>query len=134
MGEKFDPRVTELADLQRHVDRRCPKVSPATAAKELSTFRTAWNWGVRMKLLSGPCPVKGLIYPKVDEKPPFRTRSEIERQMDGLADKQRAELWDALYLTLTEIGEFLEEVRSRAAHRWIHPLVATAAHAGLRRS
>lgn len=134
LGPKFDPRKTELADLQRHVDRRCPAVSPATAAKELSTFRTAWNWGVRLKLLSGPCPVKGLLYPKVDEKPPFRTRAEIERQLEGLDQRQRKELWDALFLTLPEIEAFLGDVRSRAAHPWIFPLVATAAHAGLRRS
>ncbi|QDV33713.1 tyrosine-type recombinase/integrase [Tautonia plasticadhaerens] len=134
LGAKFDPRTTELADLQRHVDRRCPGVSPVTAAKELSTLRTAWNWGVRLKLLSGTCPVKGLVYPKVDEKPPFQTRSEIERQLDGLDDTRRDELWDALDLTLPEIEAFLGVVRSGAAHPWIFPLVATAAHAGLRRS
>jgi hypothetical protein len=96
LGRGFDLRRLELSHLQKHVDRRCLKVSPVTAAKEFSTFRTAWNWGVRMKLVSGPCPVKGLIYPKADEKPPFRTRAEIERQLDGLTQKQRDELWDAL--------------------------------------
>jgi integrase len=116
------------------VDRRCSKVSPATAAKEISTFRTAWNWGVRMKLISGPCPVKGLVYPKVDEKPPFQTRAEIERQLDDLTEKQREDLWNALYLTLPEIDAFLADVQALAAHPWIYPLVATAAHAGLRRS
>lgn len=77
LGRNFDLRTLELAHLQKHVDRRCPKVSPATAGKEIATFRTAWNWAVRMKLVSGPCPVKGLVFPKVDEKPPFQTRSEI---------------------------------------------------------
>ena len=72
-----DPRATELPDLQRHVDRRCPEICPA--AKELSTFRTASDWGVRLKHFSGSCPVKGLVYPKVDEEPPFQTRSEIGR-------------------------------------------------------
>jgi integrase len=134
LGRGFDLRKLELSHLQRHVDRRCSKVAPATAAKEIATFRTAWNWGVRMKLVSGLCPVKGLIYPKVDEKPPFQTRTEIERQLDGLTDKQQEELWDALYLTLAEIDAFLAEVQASAIHPWIYPLVATAAHAGLRRS
>jgi integrase len=134
LGKAFDLRTLELAHLQKHIDRRCPKVSPSTASKEISTFRTAWNWGGRMKLVSGPCPVKGLLYPKVDEKPPFQTRAEIERQVEGLPEEQRQELWDALYLTLPEIDAFLAIVREAAVHPWIHPLVATAAHAGLRRS
>jgi integrase len=134
LGRGFDLRNLELSHLQKHVDRRCSKVSPATAAKEISTFRTAWNWGMRMKLVSGPCPVKGLVYPKADEKLPFQTCAEIERQLDGLKDKQREELWDALYLTLPEIDAFLADVKASAAHPWIYPLVATAAHAGLRRS
>jgi integrase len=134
LGKGFDLRKLELEHLQKHVDRRCPKVSPATAGKEISTFRTAWNWGVRMKLVSGPCPVKGLVYPKVDGKPPFQTRPEIERQLDGTNGRQRNDLWDALYLTLPEIDAFLTDVKATAAHGWIHSLVATAAHAGLRRS
>ena len=134
LGEDFDLAALDLPHLQRHVDRRCAKVSASTASKEISTLRTAWNWGVRMKLVSGPCPVKGLLYPKVDEKPPFQTRSEIERQLEGLDDSQRKELWDSLYMTLPEIEAFLADVRAGASHPWIYPLVATAAHAGLRRS
>jgi integrase len=134
LGRTFDLRTLELAHLQKHVDRRCAKASPVTAAKEISTFRTAWNWAARMKMVAGACPVKGLVYPKTDEKPPFQTRAEVDRQLDGLSAKQRHELWDALYLTLPEIGAFLDEVRTAAAHAWIYPLIATAAHAGLRRS
>lgn len=134
LGKGFDLQTLELAHLQKHIDRRCPKISPATVGKEISTFRTVWNWGVRMKLVSGTCPVKGLVYPKVDEKPPFQTRTEIERQLEGLTPEQCADHWDALYLTLPEIVAFLAEVKAVSAHPWIYPLVATAAHAGLRRS
>ncbi len=134
LGRNFDLRMLELANLQGHIDRRCPKVSPATAGKEIATFRTAWNWGVRMKLVSGLCPVKGLVYPKTDEKPPFQTRAEIKRQLDGLTEAKRDELWESLYLTLPEIAAFLADVRESAGHPWIYPMVATAAHAGLRRS
>ena len=134
LGPKFDLRKLELAHLQKHVNRRCPAVSPTTAEKEIATLRTVWNWGVRMKLLSGPCSVKGVIYPKVDEKPPFQTRAEIYRQLVGLGNRQQVELWDSLYLRVEEIDLFLNEVRRLAMHDWIYPLVATAAHAGLRRS
>jgi hypothetical protein len=81
LGKEFDLRTLDLAHLQKHVDRRCQKVAPATAAKEISTFRTAWNWGVRMKLVSGPCPVEGLVYPKTDEKPPFQTSIGLYKNM-----------------------------------------------------
>lgn len=37
-------------------------------------------------------------------------------------------------MTLPEIDAFLVIVQEAAVHPWIHPLVATAAHAGLRRS
>ena len=134
LGKGFDLKTLELAHLQKHVDRRCAKVSPATAAKEIATLRTAWNWGLRMKLVSVTCPVKGLTYPKVDEKPPFQTRAEIERQLDGLTAVQQQELWDALFLTLPEIEAFLAAVQESSLHPWIYPMVATAAHAGLRRS
>lgn len=134
LGAGSDLRKLDLAHLQKHIDRRCPKVAPATAAKEIATFRTAWNWGVRLKLVVGPCPVQGLVYPKTDKKPPFQTRAEIERQLDGLETDPRRELWDALFLTLPEIDAFLAAVRASAVHPWIYSLVATAAHAGLRRS
>ncbi len=98
------------------MDRRCGKVSPSTAAKEISTFRTAWDWGARMKHVSGACPMKGLVYPKADKKAPFQTRAEIERQLDGLTDEQRGDLWDALYLTLSDINTFLADVKTSAPH------------------
>jgi hypothetical protein len=63
--------------------RRGP-VNPATIEKEIVTLRTAWNWGVRMQILSGRYPSDGLRYPKADEEPPFQTRVEIERQLAGL--------------------------------------------------
>ena len=39
LGTDFDLRKLELSHLQKHVDRRCSKISPSTAAKEISTFR-----------------------------------------------------------------------------------------------
>jgi integrase len=48
------------------------------------------------------------------------------------ADKV-AELWESLYLTLPEIERFLTHVKEQAAHPWIYPVLATAAHTGARK-
>jgi integrase len=89
-----------------------------------------------MGLVSGHFPNRGLVFPKVDEKPPFMTWQEIERRIQAgrLTDKQRAELWDALFLTLPEINELLVHVRTSARQPWVYPMFVFAAHAGARRS
>jgi site-specific recombinase XerD len=121
------------ARLQEYVNHRARKgASPVTIRKEIATLRAAWNWGGPMKLTEGIFPSKGLRYPKGDEKPPFMTRDEIERQIAAGADA--AKLWEALYLQAGELAEFLAHVQGRAAHGWVYPLLAFAAHTGARRS
>ncbi|WP_435018391.1 site-specific integrase [Tundrisphaera sp. TA3] len=140
LGEAFPIGELALADLQAYVDRRAKakgirgKLSPATIRKEIVSLRTAWNWGVRMGLVAGKFPNGGLRFPKRDAKPPFQTRPEIERQAKGLAPEAQAELWDALYLRVEEVEEMLAHVKASAGHAWIHPLLATAAYTGARRS
>jgi integrase len=133
----------QAADLQAHIDRRAKqkgrrgrKLSPATMKKELGTLSGIWSWGARMGLVSGPFPSKGLVYPKTTQKPPFQTRGEIERRIarGGLKPDEEAELWDALFLTLTEIDEVLRHVESAARHPFIYPMFVFAAHTGARRS
>lgn len=139
LGEGFPIRKLSLADLQGYVDKRIKAkgrrgtLNPATIRKEIVTLRTAWNWGVRMKIVSEPYPYKGLRYPKTDEKPPFQNRQEIERQLPGLTPDKQDELWEALYLTLPEIDRLLAYAKEHALHPWIYPLVATAAHTGARK-
>ncbi len=139
LGEGFPIRKLSLADLQGYVDRRARArgrrgpLNPATIEKEIVTLRTAWNWGVRMQIVSGRYPYDGLRYPKADEKPPFQTRVEIERQLAGLTAGRADEVWEALYLTLPEIERLLAHVETSALHPWIHPLLATAAHTGARK-
>jgi integrase len=142
LGERHSIRSLSLADLQRHVDRRAKakgihgRLSPATIRKEIVTLRTSWNWGVRMGIVTGRFPNAGLRYPKGDEKPPFMTWQEIERRIKagGLTNKDRAILWDALFLTLPEIDELLEHVKASARQPWVYPLFVFAAHTGARRS
>jgi integrase len=134
LGDDFDLMRLRLADLQRHVDRRVNKVATATAEKDIRALRAAWNWAVRMGILTGQFPNHGLVYPKTDEKLPFQTRSQIEQQLSTLPKGDHAGLWDCLYLALAEVKELLARVRNHAAYPWIHPMVATAAHTGARRS
>jgi integrase len=137
LSQHFPIRELTLADLQKHVDRRRKMagvrgtVSPATIKKEIVTLRAVWNWGVAFGLLEGKFPAQGLRYPKADEKPPFLSRAEIERLIANGGDE---ELWNCLYLTLPEIAELLEHVRQNAAHPFIYPMFALAAHTGARRS
>jgi integrase len=143
LGEGFPIGELKLADLQGYVDARARKkgmggkrLSAATIRKEIVSLRTAWNWGVRMGMVSWRFPRDGLRYPKTDEKPPFMTREEIERQIaaGGLTPHQRKELWHALYLDRPEIEEALEIIRQNASHGWIYAMAATAAYTGARRS
>jgi integrase len=143
-GEAYPVTSLTLADLQKHVDRRsrakglrASRLSPATIRKELVSLRTVWNWGAGRDLVSGTFPpLKRLTFPKGDEKPPFMTREEIERKLavGGLTAKETDELWDSLYLRESDIAELLTYVREHAAHPWVFPLFATAAHTGMRRS
>jgi integrase len=122
-----------LATLQAYIDRRSRDgVCPTTIRKEIATLRAAWNWGEPMKLTGGVFPASGLRYPKAEEKPPFMTRSEIERQI--AAGGRPDVLWDCLYLHAGEISDLLGFVKAHAAHPWIYPLFCFAAHTGARRS
>jgi integrase len=142
LGDGFPMGSLSLGDLQRHVDGRArqkyrgKRISPSTIKKELSTLKAAWNWAERMGHVTGAFPGRGLVYPKLDEKPPFQTREEIERRvaLGGLTTHQLDELWDSLFLQLPEVAELLEHVRKAATHPWIYPLVFFAAHTGARRS
>jgi integrase len=141
LGRRFALSSLMLPDLQRHVNERAKKkyqgrpLSPVTLRKEVASFRAAWNWATLTGLVAGPFPSKGLVYPKADEKPPFMTRQELERRLSpGMAAKQRAELWNGLYLVRTELEELLAYVKGQAAHGWVHPLFCFAAHTGCRRS
>lgn len=143
LGERFPIGELGMADLQKHVNRRAKmkglkrgKLSPTTMKKEIVTLRTAWNWGVNMRLLSGKFPAAGLTYPKFEDKPPFQTREEIERRIaaGGLNKKEIAELWDCLYLTLLDVEDVLKQVDEKAIQPWVYPMCCMVAYTGARRS
>lgn len=143
LGDEFCISDTQLSDLQRYVDKRTKakglhgrKLSATTIGKEIATLCGAWTWAAKMKLLSGPFPNDGLRYPKTVEKIPFMTRAEIERRINagGLSPAEVADLWDAYYLTIGEVTEFLTHVKTKATQPWVYPMACFAAHTGARRS
>lgn len=137
LGETAPLRELAQGDLQRHINARVKvPVSPVTARKEIATLCAAWNWGRKAGIVSGAYPGEGLVYPKTDEKPPFRTRAEIERQIarGGLSADRQAELWECLFLTIPEIGELLGDVRARECDPCAYTMFCLAAHTGMRRS
>jgi hypothetical protein len=145
---------TALADvpgkLQAYVNERSKedsrlggKVSHATIKKELGTLTSLWNrWGANHGLVAGVLSLKNLEYPKKDEKPPFQTWDQIERQIAAghLSDGEQDELWDALYLSVPQVEELLEYVRTHASlirgHKrlfpFVYPMFCFAAYTGAR--
>jgi integrase len=137
LGPKFPLAKLKPPHLQQHIDRRAEAaISPATIRKEIATLGTAWNWAERTEVIAGSYPNRGLVYPKTDEKPPFRTKEEIQRQIASgcVRADERDALWDCLFLTLPDITDFLKHVEQHARHAWIYPMVCFAAHTGARRS
>lgn len=101
LGKTFCISGLELPDLQRYVNRRAKakgrngrRLSVSTIQKELTTLRAAWNWGRKHKLVAGPFPNDGLVFPKTTEKPAFQTREEIERRIKagGLTQSSRQQI------------------------------------------
>jgi integrase len=132
LGKSFLLSGLTLSRLQRHIERRQEAVSPVTIKKELDTFRSVWNWGLRMGMVSGAFPCKGLVYPKGEEKPPFMTWHQIEYRLKAGGDPET--LWDCLYLTTAEIADLLTFAKAKEPDGWMFPAIVTAAHTGARRS
>ena len=129
-------------ELQAYVEKRLRDkhgkklIRPDTIEKELTTFRLIWNWAVDQGYLTGPAPVRGIKFPKANQKSPFMTMGEIKRILDrgGVKADQEKELWDSLFLTKDETQAVLDHVRTTARHPFIYPMFVFAAHTGARRS
>lgn len=132
-----------LGDLQAYVDARSQnaglggrRLSPATIKKELTTLRSLWNWAKHSGMLTRDFPSRGLRYPKMADKPPFQTWTEIDRKIRAhrLPADQQARLWECLFLTTSEIEELLTHVQQAPLPSCIYPMFVFAAHTGARRS
>jgi integrase len=131
-----------VPDIQGYVTKRSKDrwrgkpISSQTVKKELTTLRLVYNWAIEHGYLTGPSPVRGIKYAKPDEKPIFRTHTEIERilKRGGISADEEAALWESLYLTRDEVKELLEYVKCHARHPFVYPLFVLVAHTGCRRS
>lgn len=142
-GARFNPCTLTLTDLDhylktRHEEKtnRGTNISPTTIRKEIATLRAVWGWATERYAVAAFPNIRKLNYGKVPEKPPFRAWEEIEQQIKrgGLSDTKQAELWDCLFLSLTEIEELLDCVEESKAQPFLYPMVVMAAHTGARRS
>jgi integrase len=83
--------------------------------------------------------LRNLEYPKQKEKPPFQTWEQVLRKTKGNAD---SELWNCVFLAVSEVEELLAHVRSgvslvRGHERefsFVYPMLAFCAYTGCRRS
>ncbi len=143
LGEKYPIPELDLAKLQEYANKRAEEdglhgrtVAAATIKKEIVTLRTMWNWGLPMKLVTGKFPNKGLQFEKEVDKLPFMTMNEIERRIagGGLSDAEIVDLWDSLYLTVDEIAELLQHIKTEAIQPFVYPMSCFGAYTGARRS
>lgn len=111
-------------------------ISPATVKKEIVTLRTIWNWALTMGHIERAFPGRGLKFPKLESKPPFRTVAEIAARIErpGFSQEDKDRLWESAYLTLPEIEELLLHVRGTSTEPYLYPMFVFAAHTGARRS
>ena len=97
-----------------------------------------WNWGKKFGHLAGAFPLQigDLEFERTTDRAPFQTFDQITRTLarGKLTREEEAALWECLYLTLDEVHELLEHVRTHAMHPFIHPMFVFAAMTGARRS
>jgi integrase len=144
LGSRIGVRTVTAETLQGYVNARSKErgrggrtVSHVTIQKELGTLSSIWNrWARPLGLVTGPAPTKGLVYAKARAKPPFQTREQIERQLarGGVSDAEAKELWGSLFLTLSQVQELLDLVRSRGGRPWVLVAFCMAAYTGAQRS
>jgi integrase len=143
IGKKVPLSQIDKPILQRYVDQRATEpgrynhtVSVQTIKKELRTLSTIWSWMRDRKRVLHAFPNKKLRYPKFQEKPPFQTWRQIETriQRGNLSKYQIKELWDALFLNVTEVEDVLAFVKAQLKHTVFYPMLCFAAYTGARRS
>lgn len=87
LGRRTRLRSVDTEKLQKYVTKRSAEpgkrgnVSLGTIKKELSTFSSLWTSATTRDFVSAAFPKAGLKYPKYEEKPPFQTWSQIDRQI-----------------------------------------------------
>ncbi len=140
LKSSFPINTLSLEHLQHYVTTRSKakgrkgrSLSPATCKKEVVTLRTAWNWGLRSKLVDRPFPSRGLKYPKGSEKPPFMSLAEVEELTKDMKANEASAFWESVYLPVEDIESLLEHVATSRTP-FIYPMFCFGFHTGARRS
>ena len=144
LGIRFRTNSVNLSTLQSYVNSRGKEkgihnkqLSPVTIRKEISTLYSAWSWAKESSIVTTELPRKSrLRYPKLVEKPPFKSFSEITRLVEKcqLDEPEQKKYWDCLYLNDVEIAELTREVMESQSPLSIRTMIVTAAYTGARRS
>jgi len=143
LGQQLELRSLKPEHLQSYVNQRSQlpgrfgkTISTTTIKKELATLRSIWNWAIVHDYVTKPLSLRSLKYPKLDEKAPYRTIEEIEREIEiaKLPEQEQQELWHGLYLRTEEISEILSLIKQHSAYGYLYPMAALAAYTGARRS
>lgn len=143
LGRGLEIDSMKAAHLQRYIEKRSRQktrakraISPATIKKEIVTLRTMWNWTKNMGHFERAFPGRGLKYPKLDAKLPFRTLSDVEERLarGGLPPGYEAKLLESVFLSLEELEELVQHVKRAATRPFLYPMFVFAAHTGARRS
>jgi integrase len=143
-GVRLRASSIDLSTLQNYINTRGKEkgihgkqLSPVTIRKEISTLFTAWSWAKESSLVTTDLPRKSrLRYPKLAEKPPFKSYSEISRLIDKckLDENDQKKYWDCLYLNDVEIAQLAAETLKAQTPLAIRTMIVTAAYTGARRS
>lgn len=136
LGPTTSLRGLALADIQKYAMARSKLVRRETILKELGTLRAIWNLLHAHKHVAIPVcfRVADLRFERTGDKERFRTYEAISRSLKNLSEAEIKAKWECLFLTLEEVYEVLDVVRSRQAHDFICPMIAAAAFTGARRS
>jgi len=83
LGRQLELRSVTQEHLQNYINHRALQpgrfgktLSTTTIKKELATLRSIWNWAIAHEYVTKPISLRSLKFPKLDEKPPYRTWDE----------------------------------------------------------
>ncbi|MBX9655586.1 site-specific integrase [bacterium] len=138
LGTKTQLSILTNEKIQGYVNQRLREdngrgklVSPVTVKKEVATLSWMWTWAMNRGKAHGVFPRRGVKYGKTAEQFRFQTFEEIERQIKRGGSE---DLWDCLYLTVSEVNQLLKHASKNGKAPYLYPMLAMAAHTGARRS
>ncbi len=142
IGERTHVQAIDQKKIQEYINDRSKErgrngtVDTVTIKKELATLKSIWRWANAGNLIEHSFPASQLKFAKTRQRSPFQTMEQIERRIarGGLSSQDIHELWECLFLSMEQINELLQHVKSVAKHGFIFPAFCAAAFTGARRS